>query len=621
MLIGKDIGPFHIEKELGSGAMGTVWKATYTKTGLPVALKFIAVGLTGNEGVLARFEREADILKQLKHPNIVQLYARGRYQGTPFIAMEFIHGETLDDVLQRKGRHTWEEVVSLGRQLCDALQHAHDQGIIHRDLKPSNLMILPDGTLKLTDFGIAKDIDVTALTGANSTIGTAAYMSPEQCRGERHLGSKSDLYSLGVVFFELLTGRKPFITDTPMEMLLAHVEATPPRPARLVPEIPVWLDNLVMQMLEKRPDHRPLNAAMVGQALEEVAEKAISQQSAAAASAKARAIDRPGRLDQEDRDATRVIRAGAARKKIKAPKQEPIYRRGWFVGLAALAFMAAVGGGLFLATRPPSATSLFEDARKSAEVGDADRTRTAVDRYLSVYGSRTDEQTGQVREWDRQLLADELQKPLLVWHKKDKVWPGGGEPAERAHKALKAEEAGDLKGAAERWEDLRNKGDSFGAAWGYLAARRLASIGRAREEYERLNREYLVDRSTGKVRTRDGEGEKLAADAVRYEGFGDNWTARGLWTKLADELRGDIKGREWFLLGAWRARDLKEAGFSGADAEVADKRREFVRAKLQGARGKDIARTVYEDIVSLYADAPDARLKALAVQAGGLARE
>src|SRR5207244_7264286 len=177
----------------------------------------------------------------LNHKNIVRFYIASQFQGTPYYAMEYVEGEPLDLALQRRGRLTWEEVVDLGKQICAALQHAHDQGIVHRDLKPSNLMITPDGTLKLTDFGIAKDLDVTQLTAANCTVGTAAYMSPEQCRGERHLTHKSDLYSLGVLLYEVLTGQRPFRAETTMEMFLQHVNVVPERPSRLVLDIPVWL--------------------------------------------------------------------------------------------------------------------------------------------------------------------------------------------------------------------------------------------------------------------------------------------------------------------------------------------------------------------------------------------
>src|SRR5438552_2219529 len=230
MRIGQRVGPFEVEKQLGGGAMGSVYRARYCKTGQRVALKVMAPGLGGNETALARFEREAKVLKQLSHRNIVRFYIGSRFQGAPYYAMEYIEGESLDHVLQRRGRLTWEEVTELGRQVCAALQHAHEQGIVHRDLKPSNLMITADSTLKLTDFGIAKDLDVTQLTAANCTVGTAAYMSPEQCRGERHLTHKSDLYSLGVLLYELLTGQRPFRAATTMDMVLHHVNGVRVRP-------------------------------------------------------------------------------------------------------------------------------------------------------------------------------------------------------------------------------------------------------------------------------------------------------------------------------------------------------------------------------------------------------
>src|SRR5262245_40475363 len=224
MLVGQQLGPFVLDKELGSGAMGTVYRGRYVKTGQVVAVKVMAPGLGATSGNAAgRFERECEILKQLRHPNIVRLFGHGKAHGTRYYAMEFIEGESLDRVLARRGRLTWEEAADLGRQLCAALQHAHQAGIVHRDLKPSNLMLLADGTLKLTDFGIAKDLDETNLTATSCTVGTASYMSPEQCRGERNISHKSDLYSLGVVFYELITGRKPFVADNAMQMFLLHV--------------------------------------------------------------------------------------------------------------------------------------------------------------------------------------------------------------------------------------------------------------------------------------------------------------------------------------------------------------------------------------------------------------
>ena len=214
----------------------------------------------------------------------------------------------------------WEEVVAYGKQLCEALQYAHEKGIIHRDLKPSNLMITREGVLKLTDFGIAKDTDVTALTGANSTIGTAAYMSPEQCKGDRNLTNKSDLYSLGIVFFELLTGKKPFDADTTVDMFLKHVNEEPPRIGKLVNELPPKFESLILQLMEKDKDDRPIDAAWVMRMLNEVEEDAFARKSAGlSAATSAPRIGRRNldgsKLDEADRDAARALRGQEAEEK------------------------------------------------------------------------------------------------------------------------------------------------------------------------------------------------------------------------------------------------------------------------------------------------------------------
>src|SRR4051794_17763109 len=277
---GMKLGPFVIEREIGSGAMGAVYRAQYRDKDLRVAIKVMAPGIGSSDTAQARFQREAEILKNLQHPNIVRLLAVGRYKQSPFYAMEFIEGETLEEVLQRRSRLPWEEVVRLGRQLCAALQHAHDHEIVHRDLKPSNLMLVADGTLKLTDFGIAKALDMSGLTATNCTVGTASYMSPEQCKGDRDISSKSDLYSMGVLFYELVAGRKPFHAESTMDMFMQHVKGKVRRPTEFAPDIPVWLDNLICQLLEKKPEDRPASARLVGQTLTEIEEKVQAQQSA-----------------------------------------------------------------------------------------------------------------------------------------------------------------------------------------------------------------------------------------------------------------------------------------------------------------------------------------------------
>ncbi len=364
MMPGKEVGPFVVERELGFGAIGAVFLARY-KTGQLVALKFIGAGVT-NPKAFDRFEREAEILKQLKHPNIVRLFGHGKHQKLPYYAMEYIEGQTLAEVLQRRGKLPWEEVVALGKQLCAALQYAHELGIVHRDLKPSNLMVQPDGTLKLTDFGIAKDLDSTQLTSEQCTVGTASYMSPEQCKGDRSLTHRSDLYSLGVVLYEMLTGHKPFEADSAMQMFLNHVQGKFERPSREVMDIPPWLDTLVCQLLEKKPDKRPFDAAVVGGALDQVLEKVTAQQSAGVDALTGGTMTgmrlATRTLAGEDREAARTLAHSLGKKK---KRKKPYYKRAWFQAIWISLGLVFIGGMIVLAVQPPSADSLYNQAERS----------------------------------------------------------------------------------------------------------------------------------------------------------------------------------------------------------------------------------------------------------------
>ena len=198
-LIGEKLGSFRIEAVLGSGAMGVVYRGTNEKTGKPPRSRSWAASFAQKGTIGQRFEREAEILQQLRHPNIVRFLAWGKFRGTSYIAMEYVQGETVEKVILDRGHLPWREVVELGIQICEALHYAHEHGVVHRDLKPSNLMVTADGKIKLADFGIAKDLDATALTATGRTLGTAAYMSPEQIRGTPAVSHKTDLYALGVV--------------------------------------------------------------------------------------------------------------------------------------------------------------------------------------------------------------------------------------------------------------------------------------------------------------------------------------------------------------------------------------------------------------------------------------
>jgi serine/threonine-protein kinase len=610
MFVGQQLGPFAIEKELGSGAMGTVYRGVYVKTGQRVAVKVMAPGLgTTNDNASARFDREVEILKQLKHPNIVRLFGHGKEHGTRYFAMEYVEGESLDRLMARRGRMSWEEVVRLGQQLCSALQHAHERGIVHRDLKPSNLMVLRDGTVKLADFGIAKDLDVTALTGANCTVGTAAYMSPEQCRGERDLTYKSDLYSLGVVFYELITGRKPFNADNAMEMFLKHVKEPPVPPARLVLDVPVWLDTLILGLMEKEPDKRPLNAAKVAQVLGEIQEKVEALQSAGVDIARARVIDRPrarGNADETDREVARTLSGKKGRRK---KKQVHFYERLWFqvVGLAAI--LGTMGFILYLIFKPPSPEKLVQQAEalmKNPEQWDKARDGPIKD-YLAYYAGRAElqDQTEKMRQWANQVDVHECDQKLtrMLQLERKNFNPNVHEDDEGeslGFKAAKAEDAGDLTGARKYWSDAREKVGS--TPWGLLATQRLAQLDAIAKEEDRLK--GLIGQ-LGKSR-QDPKLEGPAQQAfmaTRYEAFNDKAMARLQFEKLKKATAEQTENRVWYLLAAKKVKELD------ADKENWEKDRvklikDWLGAAKSGERLTD-GFAICSSIVTLYGDNSD----------------
>ncbi len=649
MLIGEKIGPFEIEKELGSGAMGTVYRARYAKTGQRVALKVIAFGLVGNETALARFEREGEILKQLRHPNIVRLFATGRYRNTPFFAMEYIDGESLDRIQTRRDRFSWEEVVQMGTQLCDALQHAHEKGIIHRDLKPSNLMLLKDGQVKLTDFGIAKDTDVTALTAANSTIGTAAYMSPEQCKGERNLTHKSDLYSLGVVFYELLTGQKPFNAESAVDMFMLHVKGKVERPIRLVPEIPPWLDTLVCQLLEKKPEHRPFDAAMVKSVLVDIQEKAEAQQSVGADLAAARLVDRStklrsGKRTLEDREAARAIRAGAKKKKLRK-KGTPFFRQVWFQAIAILLFLSGMSYLVYAMTRPDSPEVLLEritSLESTVDLADYDarrRLQGAIQYYLDVYGNRDDSATRQVRALREKIAVADFELAM-----KNRVNVGLTKPEEEYDPeayawmlaAFAAEAEGDLNTAFEQYNKIKEKyphggTDAAKNPWAGFARKRAQQINRVPGLLGKLEKQIRHRLAFEEFVTDDDPVERLVDRALKlsrlrepYDILFDPVRARQTWAKVMEATQDDPARHETYLLAAKQRRSLAADIPESESQNQREKRLERLDRILQNAARLGLSTNLADQLVArnycrlirdLYSNDPVPEVVARAVEA------
>ena len=267
-------GRFRIEREIGTGGMGTVYLATHLGLERPVAVKIIRREFAGDADVADRFLREARTMAKLRHPNAAMIFDAGNLpDGRHFIVMEFVEGETLSQGLAREGRFSATRAVNIASQICDVLEEAHRLGIVHRDLKPSNIILGKRGVCVL-DFGVAKVLASSAeaththaSTGSGQVVGTPRYMSPEQCLGQR-VGARSDLYSLGVLLYEMLAGRPPFVDPLQSALLVKQATAPAPPLPRLRQDIPRPLALAVHTLLAKRPDDRPRTAAMAKMLLE-----------------------------------------------------------------------------------------------------------------------------------------------------------------------------------------------------------------------------------------------------------------------------------------------------------------------------------------------------------------
>jgi serine/threonine protein kinase len=271
-MIGDRLGKWVIFKELGRGGMGRVYLAQEELTGRQAAIKVLSPELANETGFLYRFQREIEALSLLDHPGIVRFFESGCENGMYYYAMEYVVGQSLDEILMNQGPLPWQEVLDIALQICPALRHVHDHGIIHRDIKPPNIMRMPKGEIKLTDFGIAKVFDRHALTASGGIVGTAEFLSPEQAAG-KPVSKRSDLYCLGVVLYTLLTGRTPFQGTSMLDLLHKHRYAQCDPVRTLKPEVPYEIEEVVTQLLEKDPEKRPPDCLVLGKHLERIRRK------------------------------------------------------------------------------------------------------------------------------------------------------------------------------------------------------------------------------------------------------------------------------------------------------------------------------------------------------------
>jgi serine/threonine-protein kinase len=347
-------GRYKVVRRLGSGGMANVYLAEDQELGRRVAIKILNDRHAHDEQFVERFRREAKNAAGLSHPNIVSIYDRGEAEGTYYIAMEYLDGRSLKELIVSRGPAPIPVAIDYARQILAALRFAHRNGIVHRDIKPHNVLVDGEGRVKVTDFGIARAGAASQMTEAGSIVGTAQYLSPEQAKGTA-VDQRSDIYSLGIVLYELLTGSVPFTGDTPVEIAMRHISETPAPPSTKRPEIPHDLDLVVTRALAKDPADRYESAEEMDADLERVARGvAISRETEESAT---QILSAPTTVIPIAAGATSVTTIAPPRRPAPPRQPPPVYydyeepmrRRPVWPWLLALAFViAAVIGGYFV---------------------------------------------------------------------------------------------------------------------------------------------------------------------------------------------------------------------------------------------------------------------------------
>jgi serine/threonine protein kinase len=506
----QQIGQFVLEAKIGAGAMGTVYLARHVEQGQKVAIKVLPSEFSNDERSVARFEREIEILERLQHPNIVRCYGGGRHAGRRYFAMELVNGGSLSSLLRRRGRLSCEQTIDFGLQICAALEHAHAHSIIHRDLKPSNLLLTKDGKLKLADFGLARDMDATGLTATGRTMGTFCYMAPEQIRGKPPVSYKTDLYALGCVLFEMLTGRPPFEGDTPAIIFYKHLEEQPPSVATIALDCPVWLDAAIAQLLEKDPAQRPMDAMAVAQTLHE-AEERIAREVSTLQQA---ASGGPSMLSVDV--ATTDVRKLLGKKKRKRRTAGPVYERAWFLAGCLALVIAAVAWALW----PMNERKLFAKAEALMAGDDPVNWQEAYDKYLEPLRRRFP--NGQyVQAAQEHIDKVEMYHAEARFHRNTKAGRDPQSEPERLYaNALKYEKFGDRVTALEKYQSmialLKDQDEEGVRPFVNLARRQAAKI------------EQSGDHQADRIRI---VNDALAEADKKYEA-GETLEARKIWNSI-----------------------------------------------------------------------------------------
>lgn len=450
------IGPYAIQSKIGSGGMGSVYLGRHESTGEQFAVKILSAALAHEEGFVERFNREIEAMKKLTNPHIVKLFENGVDEGTYYYSMEYVEGETLTQLLRRERQVSWLKAIDFGVQICYALKAAHDAGIVHRDLKPSNLLITPDGTIKLTDFGVAQVFATDRLTVTGGIVGTAEFMSPEQAEGKR-ASKQSDLYSLGAVLYALVCGKPPFTGNTTLDVLRKHRFEMYDSPRRVNPEIPTWFEEVVKQLLEKDPAKRFPDAYVVARRLEQVRNKMEFFESATATD--------HGDLSAETISASQAGHGGNAgpgpatlmksliRQELESQDAQSfvgrLFDNTWF--LIGMLMLVVLGGVLWFSDWSPSPETRFKQGEALLAQPAGDAWLEARDKYfLPLVAQDSTKWKDQVAPYLSQIEAYEQLTTLKRDLRKSRIRgddsgaAAANEPRRLLLQALAQQEAGEV---------------------------------------------------------------------------------------------------------------------------------------------------------------------------------
>jgi tRNA A-37 threonylcarbamoyl transferase component Bud32/tetratricopeptide (TPR) repeat protein len=414
--IGENVGPYRIVEKLGQGGMATVFKAYHPSLDRYVAIKVMHPALQSDPNFLARFQREARIVARLDHPNIVPVYDFAEHRGHPYLVMRFVEGETLKAHLQREPFST-EEALRLMRAVGDALAYAHGSGVLHRDIKPSNVILTPEGHFYLTDFGVARMAEAGESTlSRDMMVGTPQYIAPEQAKGETNLDARTDIYSLGVVLYELLVGRVPFQADTPYAVIHDHIFTPLPMPRSINPAVSESLERVLLKALAKEREDRfqsveelvqAVEAELASQAPPPLPATAVAPVGAPAASAVVpEAAAAPPAAGTTATAAPAIVEPSA---KAAKPARAGGRKRRWpWILAAAAAFLCVAVAGFIVLRRVAIRRSLADaDATQLLEAAHAAQEEGAFNRALTLYE--------QAAEADPQLEPAYVDAADLLW--------------------------------------------------------------------------------------------------------------------------------------------------------------------------------------------------------------